>query len=217
MTKTFGATEQGDRRSEHDPSATDLPDIFPLAPVQCLQGERSASTTASERRRCINEVNETISGLNWLAGAGRRPYAWPVDLAAQSRVAAHVESLVCDRRPTEDAPTPEAALSALLSGKSVYECSSSQTTVAPFREGAVSLPELAGGTASLIDLVPPRARGHLEGDLQRMMANARDAVIDVGEEVLFAGYHDPALGGRRYSRFLRQDRRLGLVRFTLFP
>ena len=159
--------------------------LFPLLEVHVEQPVARCSRRSSQRRgRRIHEqcdLNETIRGLNWLAGAPLDKGVFGPSLRQQEvlgrvTAACHRASL----KPDLVTPlSPEAAfnLSELLRGNaSVYEASGA--TLAPFKLERVSLPESVHDCPQVIDLVDSDARQYLE-DSQRMLLPAGQSECDI--------------------------------------
>ena len=159
--------------------------LFPLLEVHVEQPVARCSRRSSQRRgRRIHEqcdLNETIRGLNWLAGAPLDkgvfgPSPRQQEVLGRVTAACHRASL----KPDLVTPlSPEAAfnLSELLRGNaSVYEASGA--TLAPFKLERVSLPESVHDCPQVIDLVDSDARQYLE-DSQRMLLPAGQSECDI--------------------------------------
>ena len=130
-----------------------------------------------------------------------------------------MRALVRSRPPPSDAPSSEAALRELLRGRSVYDETSSNVTLAPFRLEQVSLPQAAGQSPELREILPDHALSYLEGYQERMLrpnSEVRDLEEQVGH---IQTYTDPALTRNRrvYCKFIRKLDSLKLLRYTRCP
>ena len=83
----------------------------------------------------------------------------------QLEVLARIRRLVLELRPGADAPSPEAALRELLSGRSLYEVESA-VNLAPYQPGRVSLPTDLAGAPRLLDVAPPAAQFFWQGKVR---------------------------------------------------
>ncbi|CAK0798609.1 unnamed protein product [Prorocentrum cordatum] len=129
-----------------------------------LQG-RGAARLA---RRACQDFDEVVDALNWLmnrTSTGDRPNY------DQMKVHARILECVAERMPPMETaiPSPRAAFSELLHGRSVYDESAGRNVGRLRNVGQISLPKTAVGGPRLLDIAPAHARHFLEGGFSRML------------------------------------------------
>ena len=160
-------------------------DLFPLPVPPRLESTSGLSRRSSQRLcrkvRKMDTVREAVHGLNWLAGHGflHDSETPPDDL--QAEVLQRIHLLAQDSGnlgSLERVPSSEAALQALLKGKSEYHQPSTPVALAPYKLERVSLPEDLHG-------LPQDARRYLQG---------KELMVKEGEPLEAPPpYWDPAL------------------------
>ena len=85
------------------------------------------------------------------------------DDPVHAQVAARILECAAQCAPTSHAPTADAALSELLRGRSLYSDKPSDTSLAPFGSGTVSLPETVEDAPTLASLLPEECLAYLKG------------------------------------------------------
>ena len=153
--------------------------VFPLPFFACPAKKAGVSRPVKQRRdricRVVENCNEAIAGLNWLAGF---PDGCPDGSACddlQRQVMAHVDGLVT-------------ALRSLRRGGTPYGMSTPNENLAPYRYELVSIPQDITGCPDLQDVLLPHDHHFLEQERELMLKS----VIEV-EETNSQAYWDPAL------------------------
>ena len=205
------------------------PSVFPLPRVSLKKlevfierrdiGHCAPPTSRRQLRRTLQDTNESIMALNWLAGhrtsiAGESPTGRVQ--ALHDSAAERVMGAVLDRGTPDLAPTSREALNGLLRGRGLYtDETSRQASVAPYRPGHVSLPDSVHGAPSVRDLLPADVSSYLSGRGERMLRGDDDR-ISREYELGPAGCHvDPKFSNARaYGSFVKKLRKAGLVDFS---
>lgn len=178
-------------------------DLFPLPVPPRLESTSGLSRRSSQRLcrkvRKMDTVREAVHGLNWLAGHGflHDSETPPDDLQAE---VLQIHLLAQDSGnlgSLERVPSSEAALQALLKGKSEYHQPSTPVALAPYKLERVSLPEDLHGLPQAVDLLPQDARRYLQG---------KELMVKEGEPLEAPPpYWDPALAKskKQYRQFIQ--------------
>ena len=198
-------------------------DIFPLPVPPEVRRQRTLSRRPAQRiARSIQisgKVREAIQGLNWLAGKPclensesfhfSRPD--PIQQEVIGR-ATFLSELAGSLGSLPQVPSPEAALKALLQGRSEYG-SVLPTTLAACSLERISLPESLHSSPQALDLLEEEARRYLQCPEQMLRNN--DELIDSQ----FQPYWDPLLRGdnRLYRRFIQKLHKTGYLVYTQRP
>ena len=193
-------------------------DIFPLPMPPEVKRIRRVSRRDSQKiarevqdsRRC----REAVASLNWLAGRdGQQNSLLSLD-ALQTEVLRRVRYLsgLChDKGSLDRVPTPEAALSALLRGRSEYG-SDPPTALATCSLERISLPENVANAPSVESLLDESALRYLQCP-EHMLKPEGEGALD------FQPYWDPLLrkDASLYKRFIRKLDKAGFLVYTLRP
>jgi hypothetical protein len=117
-----------------------------LLTAHCSCFSRPAQRRQRQRRLAQN-VNDVIRGLNWMAGYAT--YGDGPDSAMQHMVVRRLEGLVFDQKPILRPPTPEAALLAMLSSRSLHDVTGSHENLVSYTPELVSILDDLRGIISL--------------------------------------------------------------------
>ena len=196
-------------------------DIFPLpVPLQELRlheghlNRRSAQKLA-RRAHAHQRVRDAISSLNWLAGHGFASYSGihePDQLQKDVIGRAQFLSDLCNSKGELDTvPKPEAALMALLQGRSEYG-SELPTTLAVCDLERISLPETLKNAPLAEDLLDENARRYLQYPEQMLRPTQDDSYS-------FKPYWDPRLRShqRTYKKFIQKLHAADYLVYTQNP
>ena len=158
-------------------------DLFPLPHLSVPDPVRGIGRRAAQRlqrkRKVALTANEGIDTLNWLNGkifddalplGGRPPDSLQQEVL--DRVVGLAES-ARDLGKASVIPTAEAALAALLRGRSDYKADSANAALAPYNLELISLPEWLEGAPSIESLLGKDDRRYLE-DEERMLKDKQD-------------------------------------------
>eukprot|EP00435_Cladocopium_sp_Y103_P042465 s504_g11.t1 len=192
--------------------------VFPLPFFACPAKKAGVSRPVKQRRdricRAVENCNEAIAGLNWLAGF---PDGCPDGSACddlQRQVMARVDGLVNSQKPSGVIDKPEAALRSLLRGGTPYDMSTPNENLAPYRYELVSIPQDITGCPDLQDVLLPHDRHFLEQERELMLKPVVEA-----EENNSQAYWDPALkhNPRAYRRLVKRLHQIGYFVYTTEP
>lgn len=118
-----------------------------------------------------------VRGLNWMAGCheDENSEVYHLDPLQRDVIdrAFYLSNLTQSTGGLGGVPTPEAALDALLHGRSEYG-SELPSTLAACSLGRISLPESLRGAAPAADLVDEEARRYLQCPEQMLRCNDED-------------------------------------------
>ncbi|CAK0908464.1 unnamed protein product, partial [Prorocentrum cordatum] len=111
------------------------------------------------------------------------------------------------------------AFQGLLRGRGVYDAETAYTTLAPYQRGAASLPSDVSSAPAAGSLVTGRALEYLVEAEEQMIRADAEAQLDRETNGEIKIYTDPLLAHsrRRYSTFVKDLRRKGLVGFSREP
>lgn len=186
-----------------------------------MQRERQLSRRVAQRVARSVQVNEkvreAVRGLNWLAGfeTEENSYHFSPD-ALQDEVlgrAYYLAGLTQEIGSLDAIPKPEAALKALLRGKTEYDCSVLPTTIAACSLERISIPESLGDAPSALSL--------LDGDALRYLQCPEQMLKDDEnrDEEIFQPYWDPLLKNdkRIYRKFIQKLHSADYLVYTQKP
>ena len=158
----------------------------------------------------MEDCNEAVQGLNWLAGCDPDHYTAPSSCSPlQQQVLSRVEGLAFCQKPSGDVDHPEAALRSLLKGGSPYDLGVANETLAPYQADLVSIPPDVSGCPQLGDVLPVQDRRFLEQERELMLRPA-----EVGGQVGALPYWDPVLKHNRRAYHALVKRLHSIVYFT---
>ena len=125
--------------------STKMRRLFPLPffalPVEKTGCGRVVKQRRVRIRRTLEDCNEMIWSLNWLAGFREPQDDSRLVSPMQSQVLSRVEGLAFSQKPSGDqCQKPEEALKALLRGGSPYDMGVINDAVASYRSDLVSVP-----------------------------------------------------------------------------
>ena len=173
-----------------------LPKAAPFfgATPRFLIGRQPRSGTARRRvrphRRVLMLANEFLSATNWLQGH-RHDVVGPARTDAHEAIRARAYDLAGSMVECLDAhrESDDAALHALLKGRSVYQTETAHTTLRSFKESLVSVPEDNWDAPALVDVLPREDSIYLERSQEHMLI-PRDQWEQVLSEAGFVPYVD---------------------------
>ena len=154
-------------------------------------------------RRARRDFNDVVDALNWFAN---REHTGDKPNFDQQRVHARILDLVADSMPPLETaiPSPRAAFSELLHGRSVYDESAGRNIGRLRNVGQISLPKTAVEGPRLSEIAPAHARQYLEDGYSRMLvpSNELDHRLDSCDVI---PHWDPSLvrNRRLYIRFIK--------------
>ena len=195
-------------------------DIFPLPlPPKVIKEKHLSRRPAQRLARIIQEVEkvrDAVRGLNWMAGhptdensTDFHPDPLQNEVIGRAR---YLSSLTQSTGDLDGVPTPEAALKALLQGRSEYG-SELPTTLAACALERISLPTSLVGSPPAEELLDEDARRYLQCPEQ--MLRGEEEI----EASLFQPYWDPLLRNdpRVYKRFIRKLHQADYLVYTQKP
>ena len=141
--------------------------LYPVPRVKVPPpSQRSKKGGGCRRARWeAREVNGAIDSMNWFAGHKTPCFGEPseVQRGAQSRALSAVQGSVGSGIAH---PTPAAAFSELLRGRSVYDMSAAGVNVAPYTTlDSLSLPDSLGEFVDLVKALPGEERHYVSAGL----------------------------------------------------
>ncbi|CAK0807139.1 unnamed protein product [Prorocentrum cordatum] len=201
-------------------------EIFPLPDDSSLVAEFWIHLQGRAQRRFARDWGQRVRSLNWLWGAGHReaarraqgdvhPYRFRLQREVLVRIAQGVQIYL---DPPSDL-SPKEAFQGLLRGRGVYDTETAYTTLAPYQRGAVSLPCDVSTAPAVGTLVTGRALEYLVEAEEQMIRTDAEVQLDRETNGEIKIYTDPLLANsrRRYSTFVKDLKRKGLVGFTRDP
>ena len=186
-------------------------ELEPVKPSACRVVQQRGGRVRAVQRR----ANDTLRGLNWMAGRGE-PAPGEEASDVQSEVRARVFARVVARGPPPAGLDGPSSLRAMLKGRDDYEGSDVQ--VAPFRLDRVALPGSMRDGPLLRDITSPEVRQVLDdlvGELLLPDVEAEAALATAG----VTPYTDPALiqSRCRYRQLVTELDRRGLIHWSRRP
>lgn len=146
--------------------------LFPLPFFACPEKKFRCSRPVKQRRerirRAVENSNEAIGALNWMAGfseAGDSTMVSPMQMQSMLRV----DGLVHCQKPSGCIDGPEAALRSLLRGGTPYDLGTASETLASYRSELVSIPQEVHSCPNLYDVLPGDDRQFLEEESELML------------------------------------------------
>ncbi len=205
------------------PGARALPSVrarrlFPLPvfafPEKKFRCSRPVKQRRDRIRRSVENSNEAISALNWMAGfseAGDSSKISPMQMQSMLRV----DGLVRSQKPSGCIDGPEAALRLLLRGGTPYDLGTASETLASYRSELVSIPQEVSSCPDLWTVLPGDDRQFLEEESELMLKSGRSSL----EESLPEPYWDPVLkwNTKEYHKLVSKLHSIGYFTYTLAP
>ncbi len=194
-------------------------DLLPLPLLSVPRPDGPVTRTERRRgqrlRKCVEEVDDTVSGLNVLAGFPCECWPGAPWNSAQSSTMHRIKQLHAERVwPKHGVKQPRAALHELLRQGPSYG-NETVGAMAPFEPGLVSIPVEHVGSADLLDVLP--------SDLRCAADNFESHFLIDGDSLghIFEGgnfpkaYFDPVLAQDEdsWASFLVEMYRAGIVSF----
>ena len=214
-----GATRHGYQSGAARPAfALGSRDIYPLPVPGALHQDKKLSRRVSQRVARAKQKNqkcvEAIAAFNWLSGAKSFSNSWfqPDDLQLEVLNRVNYLAGLCQEKASLDRiPSPEAALSALLRGRSEYG-SDPPTALATCSLERISLPEDVSKAPPVGSLLDKDALRFLQCPEQMLKAGAQC-------DPDFQPYWDPRLrqDSGLYKRFILKLHKVGLLVYTTTP
>jgi hypothetical protein len=161
------------------------------------------------------DVREATKGLNWMNGFSRTfefndvgPDSMQREVLDRVR---HLCKTAVDIGTFAKVDHPEAALTALLQGRSEYQDHDFPVSLARFDLERISLPDTLEGVPEVASVLPEEARQYLNSP-EHMVKDE-----ELREEPIVP-YYDPALKVRRnYRSLIEKLHKLGYLRYTRNP
>ena len=173
--------------------------IFPLPFFACPAKKVGCSRGVRQRRnrirRVIENKNEVIFALNWMAGAHHLGDDDFSPCSLMDSVVQRVDGLVEDQKPSGCIMRKEESLKAILKGGSPYDMATINDSLASYQPELVSVPADIRGCPDLSTLLPPSDRHFLE-EKTELMIKAEGERVDPS---LTQPYWDPKLKYNRKS------------------
>ena len=193
--------------------------LFPLPFFARPADKVGYSRTVRQRRnriqRILDDCNEMIWSLNWLAGFREAQQDTETVSPMQTQVLSRVEGLAFSQKPSGDeCSRPEEALKALLRGGSPYDMGVINDAVASYRSELISVPQDCSGCPQLLDVLPGDDRRYLEENSELMLRPEEDWC-----EKPIEPYWDPKLryNRRAYHGLVKKLHSIGYFVYTLKP
>ena len=178
--------------------------LFPLPylPVPSVDGQGVHRRRARRRAARIREANESIFGLNFLAGYGPPPDQQAVEAknSVQAAVIDDILSLVDEGG--DDVCSEEGSFREILRGRAGYDSdTTAQGSLAPYQPTLLAVPGDVSQAPFARDIVGPGARSYLNGIKRMLRPDEQVRLLDSlhGDIV---SYIDPVL--KRSIRRVRQ-------------
>ena len=193
--------------------------LFPLPFSACPPAKVGGCRTVQRRRaricKEVENVNEAIWSLNWMAGCNDREAVQHCS-PMQSQVVQRVDGLVHSQKPSGCIPTPEGALKELLHGASPYDFKPINETLASYRSELVSLPSDIHGCPNLVDILHDDDRRFLEEKSELML---RPAMTTTELDEVCKVYWDPKLkfNQKAYQGLVKKLHAIGYFTYTTEP
>lgn len=166
-------------------------------------------------RRAIENCNQVVKALNWMAGCGPQDEPAPTS-CMQSQVMARVEGLVFSQKPSGAIPSAEEALRQLLRGGPPYDWKPINESLASFQPELVSVPEDVRGCPQLVDILSAHDRRYLEEGSELMLR----PMEEIPEEALkLQPYWDPKLkfNKKAYTTLVKKLHHIDFFNYTIQP
>ena len=183
------------------------------SPLRKHAVSRSTKQREGRIRRRIDDVNEAVDSLNWLAGRGPSLSSTPSPM--QRQVLSRLDGLAFRQQPKGGVPAPEEALCELLRGGSPYDWKPTNETLASYQAELVSIPDDVRGCPDLGQVLPRDDLRYLEEKSELMLRCVED--LDQSEPI--APYWDPKLkfNKKEYHRLVQRLHGVGYFHFTTRP
>ncbi len=192
--------------------------LFPL-PLFARPSDKTEVSRCVQRRRLriqkvVENCNEVIHALNWMAGHGMPQDESMTVSPMQQQVMSRVDGLTFGQKPSGDVPTQEGALKELLRGGAPYDMGPVNDALASYQAELVSLPQDCHGCPQLSHVLPADDRRFLEENSELMLKPTSE--VD-GSEVV--PYWDPKLKYNRkaYNGLVKRLADIGYFTFTTQP
>lgn len=193
--------------------------LFPLPFFACPSKKAGYSRVVQQRRnrirRAVENKNEAIFALNWLADAWNHGATDDGPSPMQGQVMQRVDGLIEIQKPSGCIERPEEALKSLLKGGSPYDMATTSDSLASYQSELVSLPADIRGCPDLGDVLPHRDRQFLE-EKAELMIKPPDEIEDA---LLVQPYWDPKLrfNKKAYFSLVRKLDSIGYFNYTINP
>ena len=195
-------------------------DMFPLPVPPEVRREKTLGRRVAQRvARHIQQTTkerEAVKALNWMAGYKEEfensqfsPDALQSEVIGRVR---YLAGLCQDKGELAEIPKPEAALKALLRGRSEYS-SDEPTTLAACSLARISLPESLHDAPAVESVLDDEARHYLQSPEHMLKPGCETGL---GE---FQPYWDPLLrrDAKLYKKFIQKLNQAGYLVFTQNP
>ena len=202
-----------------DASGSHSGSIFPLPFFACPAKKVGCSRGVRQRRnrirRVIENKNEVIFALNWMAGAHHLGIDDVSPSSLVDNVVQRVDGLVEDQKPSGCVMGEEESLKAILKGGSPYDMATVNDSLASYQPELVSVPADIRGCPDLSTLLPPSDRHFLEEKTELMIKPEGERV----DTSLTQPYWDPKLRYNRksYHELVRKLHSIGYFTYTRSP
>ena len=193
--------------------------LFPLPFFACPSRKSGCSRVVQQRRnrirRAVENKNEAIYAMNWLADACGPGNSEVRPSPMQGQVMQRVDGLIESQKPSGCIERPEEALRALLKGGSPYDMATTSDSLASYQSELVSLPADIRGCPDLGDVLPHSDRQFLEEKAELMIKPPEE----IDEGALVQPYWDPRLrfNKKAYHSLVRRLDSIGYFNYTTKP
>ena len=193
--------------------------LFPLPFFACPSKKAGFSRAVQQRRnrirRGVENKNEAIFALNWLADTCSPGSVDGGPSPMQGQVMQRVDGLIECQKPSGCIERPEEALKTLLKGGSPYDMSTTSDSLASYQSELVSLPADIRGCPDLESVLPHSHRQFLEEKAELMIKPPEE--IEKGG--LVQPYWDPRLrfNKKAYNSLVKRLHSIGYFNYTTKP
>ena len=191
--------------------------LFPLPVFACPERNARCSRRVQQRRarirRAVENANEALEALNWLAGYGPTDGFTLPPSSMQWQTMMRVDGLVHCQKPSGVIDGYEAALRSLLKGGTPYDMEASNVSLASYQPGLLSIPDDVHGCPDLSSVLSVEDRQYLEDD--KLMLRSFEEM----EQVSVKPYWDPKLRAdkKAYRGLVQRLHQIGYFTYTTAP
>ena len=192
--------------------------LFPLPYFACPERKAGSSRRVQQRRarirKMVENANEALEALNWLAGYGTTSGFTMSPSPMQWQTMMRVDGLACGQKPSGVIDGFEAALRSLLKGGTPYDMEASNVSLASYQPGLLSIPDDVHDCPDLSSVLSMEDRQYLEDD--KLMLKS---VEDLEQGSIINPYWDPKLRAdkKAYRGLVQRLHQIGYFTYTTAP